>query len=209
MQRTVILTLGIVCVVVLHTASPAQDPPTEARAYDPAKKSVIPFRPLQKRTIAEAPPPDNWRYEAFQWYIGVCAFIIGACVGSFWNVVIYRLPLGMGLLRADSHCPVCKMPIAFKDNVPILAWFKLRGRCRECAARISPRYMVVELTTALLFLYLAVVELFSGGANLPGNAFVDVSVSPLAALDGELIGIYLTHCFAASALVCCVLIAGD
>ena len=130
-------------------------------------------------------------------------------MGSFLNVVIYRLPLGMGLLKADSHCPVCKMPISMKDNVPIFGWLRLRGRCRECAVRISPRYMFVEAGTALIFLLLARAELFSGGTNLPGHEASRIQIWSLAAINTELIAVYLFHCFLASTLLCCVLIAAD
>jgi len=206
--RAVILTTVVLWSAIPQSTLWAEDAPTAHSTDDPARMSVIPAKPLHRHTVEE-PPQSHWRFNAIYWYFAACSFIIGACVGSFLNVVIYRLPLGMGLLRADSHCPRCKMPIAFRDNVPIFAWLKLRGRCRECAAPIPPRYMYVELATALIFLMLAVVELFSGGANLPGYGLVDTSVSPLAALNGELIGIYFTHCFLASALLCCVLIAAD
>ncbi|QDT47022.1 Leader peptidase PppA [Symmachiella dynata] len=206
--RAVILVTAALWSVAAQSTLLAEDAPNTKSADDPARMSVIPAKPLHRHTVEE-PPQSNWRFNAIYWYFAVCSFIIGACVGSFLNVVIYRLPLGMGLLRADSHCPRCKMPIAFRDNVPIFAWLKLRGRCRECAAPIPPRYMYVELATALIFLMLAFVELLSGGANLPGHTLVDTSVSPLAALNVELIGIYFTHCFLASALLCCVLIAAD
>lgn len=78
-------------------------------------------------------------------------FLLGAAVGSFLNVVIYRLPRGMSLIHPGSHCPVCGAPIRFYDNIPILSYVILRGRCRNCGARISPRYFWVELLTALFF----------------------------------------------------------
>jgi len=81
-------------------------------------------------------------------------FAVGACVGSFLNVVIYRLPKDLSLIYPGSACPSCKTPIAFYDNIPILSWLLLLGKCRKCKARISPRYFVVELLTALLFVIL-------------------------------------------------------
>lgn len=75
----------------------------------------------------------------------------GAVVGSFLNVVVYRLPRGESLVRPRSRCPACEEPIAAYDNLPILSWVALRGRCRRCGARISPRYPLVELLTAASF----------------------------------------------------------
>jgi len=69
-------------------------------------------------------------------------------VGSFLNVCIYRLPMGGSLLRPRSHCPKCGSPIQPYDNIPIISFFLLRGRCRNCKERISPRYPLVEALTA-------------------------------------------------------------
>ncbi len=79
-------------------------------------------------------------------------FALGLAFGSFLNVCIYRLPLGLSVVRPGSACPQCMKPIAFYDNIPALSWLILRGRCRNCGTRISPRYLVVEVLTALLFL---------------------------------------------------------
>jgi leader peptidase (prepilin peptidase)/N-methyltransferase len=81
----------------------------------------------------------------------VLAGLVGAVVGSFLNVVIWRLPRGESLSRPRSRCPRCGAPIAWYDNVPILSWVFLRGRCRRCRAPISVRYPAVEALTALLF----------------------------------------------------------
>jgi leader peptidase (prepilin peptidase) / N-methyltransferase len=77
--------------------------------------------------------------------------LLGAILGSFLNVVIYRLPRGESLSSPGSRCPSCGAPIAPYDNVPILSWLLLRGRCRHCGASISPRYPTVELLTAVAF----------------------------------------------------------
>lgn len=74
--------------------------------------------------------------------------VIGGAVGSFLNVVAYRLPLGMNLSRPGSRCPKCKRPIRPWHNVPVLGWLMLRGKCRDCGAPISPRYPIVELLVA-------------------------------------------------------------
>ena len=76
---------------------------------------------------------------------------LGLLIGSFLNVVAYRLPRGESLLWPASHCPGCGQPIKPYDNVPVLSWLILRGKCRGCAERISPRYPAIELLTALAF----------------------------------------------------------
>jgi leader peptidase (prepilin peptidase)/N-methyltransferase len=77
--------------------------------------------------------------------------VLGAVLGSFLNVVIHRLPLGQSLASPGSRCPSCGAPIAPYDNVPVISWLLLRGRCRHCSAPISPRYPTVELLTAAVF----------------------------------------------------------
>jgi leader peptidase (prepilin peptidase)/N-methyltransferase len=79
-------------------------------------------------------------------------FILGLAFGSFLNVCIYRLPLGLTVTTPRSACPKCAQPIAFYDNVPVLSWLILRGRCRNCKTSISSRYLLIELLTAALFL---------------------------------------------------------
>jgi len=79
-------------------------------------------------------------------------FVLGLALGSFLNVCIYRLPRGFSVVTPRSACPQCKHPIAFYDNLPFLSWLILRGRCRHCQARISPRYLAIELLTGALFL---------------------------------------------------------
>lgn len=98
---------------------------------------------------------------------------VGACIGSFLNVVAYRLPKGMSVVWQASHCPKCGNPIRPRDNVPVLGWLLLGGRCRHCGAAISPRYAIVELVTGLAFFALAYVDLFDGGAYLPGGPFTE------------------------------------
>jgi leader peptidase (prepilin peptidase)/N-methyltransferase len=79
------------------------------------------------------------------------AFVLGALFGSFANVCIVRLPAGMSIVRPPSHCFACQAPVAWYDNIPIVSYFVLRGRCRRCGAGYSPRYMLVEAATGLLF----------------------------------------------------------
>ncbi len=81
----------------------------------------------------------------------LCCFILGLLVGSFLNVCIYRWPLGLSVVRPRSFCPACKTPIAWYDNIPVLSFLVLKGRCRSCAHPISWWYPTVELATGLAF----------------------------------------------------------
>ena len=83
---------------------------------------------------------------------GAAIFVLGLAFGSFMNVCIYRLPLGISVVTPRSACPKCKHGIALYDNMPVVSWLILCGRCRYCKARISPRYLIIELLTGLLFL---------------------------------------------------------
>ena len=78
-------------------------------------------------------------------------FVLGLLFGSFLNVCIYRLPRGLSVVSPRSACPQCNRPIAFYDNIPVLSWMILLGRCRGCRTPISPRYAIVELMTGLLW----------------------------------------------------------
>lgn len=81
----------------------------------------------------------------------VMAALLGLCVGSFLNVVIYRVPRKMSLASPPSHCTTCDYVLRWYDNIPVLSYIFLRGRCRGCGQRISPRYMAVEIANALLW----------------------------------------------------------
>lgn len=85
-------------------------------------------------------------------------FLAGLAIGSFLNVVAYRLPRGESLATPPSRCPRCETPIRLYDNVPVLGWLLLRGRCRECGEPISWRYPAVELTTGILFALVAATQ---------------------------------------------------
>jgi leader peptidase (prepilin peptidase)/N-methyltransferase len=85
------------------------------------------------------------------WAFLALAATLGLAFGSFANVVIWRFPRGESLSHPSSHCPRCETPIRWHDNVPVLGWLLLRGRCRSCAEPISPRYPAVELLSGLLW----------------------------------------------------------
>jgi leader peptidase (prepilin peptidase)/N-methyltransferase len=88
--------------------------------------------------------------------------LLGLAIGSFLNVVIWRLPRGESLAHPPSACPKCEHVIRKRDNIPVLSWLLLRGRCRDCGAPISPRYPLVEAGTALFFVLVALQFLTRG-----------------------------------------------
>jgi leader peptidase (prepilin peptidase)/N-methyltransferase len=109
--------------------------------------------------------------------------LLGAAIGSFLNVVAYRLPLRQSIVRPRSRCTACDTQIASYDNVPVLSWLILRGRCRSCGAKISVRYPLVEALTACLFCAVAL-RVDSAGELWPGLVLVSVLVL-VAAIDIE------------------------
>src|SRR6185312_6328742 len=110
------------------------------------------------------------------------AGISGALIGSFLNVVVYRLPLGESLVKPRSRCTKCDTPVAPRDNVPVLSWLALRGRCRHCGESIPARYPAVELLTAVAFVsvvlvrgfHLELLALIPFTAMLIAVAFIDL-----------------------------------
>lgn len=97
------------------------------------------------------------------------AFVFAANIGSFLNVVAHRVPLGLSVVRPRSRCPSCRTPVRAVDNVPILSWIALGGRCRGCRGAISIRYAAVEALTGISAAYAVHVLVFSGG-GLPTQA---------------------------------------
>ena len=86
------------------------------------------------------------------WILFVYVFAFGCCIGSFLNVVVYRMPRDKSLMWPPSACPACNKHIHFYDNIPMLSWLLLGRKCRFCKSPVSPRYFVIELMTAVLFL---------------------------------------------------------
>jgi leader peptidase (prepilin peptidase) / N-methyltransferase len=133
-------------------------------------------------------------------FFAVAIFVLGLAFGSFLNVCIYRLPLNLSVVSPRSACPHCRRPIAFYDNVPVISWLILRGRCRHCQGHISPRYMAVELLTGALFLgsyayfglTLAALKFCVFGFLLLGLIFTDAETKLLPnrlTLPGIVIGV--------------------
>ncbi len=96
-------------------------------------------------------------------FLDIIAFIFGAAIGSFLNVCIWRIPEAKSIVFPSSHCTRCGKSIRPYDNIPLLSWLILRGRCRDCGEAISPRYPLVELLTALL----SVAMFWKYGLSLP------------------------------------------
>ena len=118
------------------------------------------------------------------WLLLVAVAMFGLAIGSFLNVVIYRVPNGQSLIAPASHCPHCDAPIRNRHNVPLLGWLVLRGRCAECAAPISARYPLVELVTGAAFVAVAW-RLYSTDrlAGLPAWLYFTSIAIALAAID--------------------------
>jgi leader peptidase (prepilin peptidase)/N-methyltransferase len=115
--------------------------------------------------------------------VALGSFVLGLAVGSFLNVVIHRVPLGQSVVSPRSACPGCGTELAYRDNVPVLSWLLLRGRCRTCGMPISARYPVVELGTGLLFLAVAIK--IGPHAALPAYLFWSAVLVAVSAIDLE------------------------
>jgi leader peptidase (prepilin peptidase)/N-methyltransferase len=140
-----------------------------------------------------------------------CFFALGANIGSFLNVVVWRMPLGKSIVHGDSRCPVCSTLITKRDNIPIFGWLGLGGQCRACGTEISPRYPIVEAITGSVFLLFYFAELISGGANLPVrgiNTYRGV-LWIIMYPKWDLIGLYLYHCYLFCVLLVLVLMTKD
>lgn len=139
-----------------------------------AELAVFPYQPPLLLALVEA---------LFFWFLG-------GSIGSFLNVVIYRVPAGLSIVTPRSRCPKCLTPILTRDNLPVIGWLLLRGRCRACREPISRRYPTVEFVAGLVFTALAFGELAYPGFTLP--------IEPAYAELYPLFGICLYH----FALVC-------
>jgi leader peptidase (prepilin peptidase)/N-methyltransferase len=110
--------------------------------------------------------------------------ISGLLVGSFLNVVVWRLPRGESLVRPRSRCPSCETAIRPRDNIPVVSWLMLRGRCRDCGARIAPRYPLVELATGVL--YALVVLAKDDALDIALGLLLVTALVPITLIDLEL-----------------------
>ena len=115
----------------------------------------------------------------------VFAAVLGLCVGSFLNVVIYRLPRGESLASPPSRCPKCGKPLAWFDNIPVISWLVLRGKCRRCGAKISVQYPIVEAITAIAAV-IVVVLTPADGVLLASRLVLTAILITLFVIDLEL-----------------------
>jgi len=139
---------------------------------------------------------------ALQLFSGLCMFVLGAMIGSFLNVVVHRLPRGRSPAEGRSHCPACGARILAKDNIPVLSWLLLRGRCRSCDAPISSRYPIVEAACGLMFLAVAYLEVVAADPSQ------SIWWTPLDA-SPERVVLFLYHAFAACVVLAWWLIEFD
>ncbi len=163
-------------------------------------------RVLEDMTLAE-----KMRLHSVTGVVMLTFLALGGTIGSFLNVVIYRVPRGQPLLWPPSSCASCGTRIQGKDNIPVLGWILLSGRCRTCSAPISARYPIIEAIVAAIFITLYYVELLSGGDNVPvrmPNSYRGV-VWILLYTKWDLLGLYLYHCVMLSLLLVVAMINVD
>ena len=144
--------------------------------------------------------------------VATWVFVFWSLIGSFLNVVVHRLPRGESVVHGGSRCPRCSSAIKWHDNLPVIGWLNLGGRCRSCGLPIAARYPVVEALCAGVGTALYFRELLSGGANLPGRVpdFVYGGMLHLFPNPGlDLIGLYLHHCGGLCVLLVWALIVLD
>lgn len=161
---------------------------------------------LEEMTFQEAV-----RLRTTEVFTAVWFFVYGATIGSFVNVIVYRTPRGESIVSKPSTCPQCGTRISGRDNIPVLGWIWLQGKCRSCNLPISARYPIVEAIAGTLFLLFYFVELLSGGQNLPvrnPNPHAGV-VWIIFYTKWDLIGLYLFHCYFLTALLTWSLICYD
>jgi leader peptidase (prepilin peptidase)/N-methyltransferase len=140
----------------------------------------------------------------------VFAGLFGLVIGSFLNVVVWRLPRGESLASPPSHCPHCQAPVQPRDNIPVLSWLLLRGRCRSCGEPISARYPLVELATAALYVVVVAAKWDDAADIALGLAFVTVLIpATLIDIDHRIIPNRLLAPFAILALVIAVALDRD
>ena len=141
------------------------------------------------------------------WVLAFWVFVIGSAIGSFLNVVVYRLPRGMSLSHPGSRCPKCGHAIRWYHNLPIAGWLLLRGKCYDCKAAISPRYPLVEFVVAAGFLGLAYVDVYV--LTLEAYRSVEMNSAPPASATGFGLFVFLAHAWVGCTLLAAALIRWD
>jgi prepilin signal peptidase PulO-like enzyme (type II secretory pathway) len=194
--------LASLCWAVLAVAQDAIESGTIAK--DVAEESTpdndgpaaeeAPARP-RKLEPFHLPAQERIRIALLTAFGLVWFFWLGSALGSYLNVVVYRMPLGLQSVAPDSQCPNCATRIRWYDNIPVYSWLALRGRCRACHEPISPRYLLVEVFVGTLFVGLLCLEVLSGGATLPIRSQRYFSNMPMIEhfTEWDLVSIYLFH----------------
>ena len=116
-------------------------------------------------------------------FLAIAVFLFGLVIGSFVNVLVHRLPRGESVAFPGSHCPACGAPVRAYDNIPVLSWLILRGRCRDCRAPIAIRYPAIELANGVL--WVAVFFRAPAWADFATGAFLTSACIALLAIDAE------------------------
>ncbi len=138
----------------------------------------------------------------------VWLFGLGAVIGSFLNVLAYRLPAGKSIVHPGSQCPACGRAIRWRHNLPIVSWLWLRGRCHDCGAKISRRYPLVELATALLFVAMAEIDVWP--AVVAARDAAHATALETAGLDGvAILARYGFHLWLMTTLLVAALVEYD
>lgn len=167
------------------------------------------FEVVQRVTAVD----EQLRSAAMTCLLASWVFMVGASVGSFLNVVAWRMPRGESVVSRPSHCPRCDANIRARDNLPVFGWLLLGGRCRVCRLPISPRYPIVEAMLGFAFLALAIAEPVRHGANLPNFTpsphFERGVVALITSPDWLLLGMFAYHCLLISLLAGFALIKYD
>jgi len=180
-----------------------------ASAYPACRAAAVVLWPA-KRLVVD-PPGERLRFALLEAFFVACVFALGATLGSFLNVVVHRLPRGRSPLQGRSHCPACGHQIRARDNIPIVGWLRLGGRCRDCGVLIAARYPIVEAVCGCIVMALFGWELLSGGATIPvrqpSRQFG--MESSLLTPQADLLGLFLFHAAVLLVLVVWTLVAGD
>lgn len=139
----------------------------------------------------------------------LAAGLFGAVIGSFLNVVAHRVPRGESLVSPPSRCPECGEPVRPYDNIPVVSWLLLRGRCRSCGTRISPRYPLVELVTALAFAAVVAVRGFDNDLILELPLVAALIALAAIDFDHKLLPNKIVYPLAAYGLIATLLVDRD
>ena len=145
---------------------------------------------------------------AWTWIVRLGLLCVGGSIGSFMNVVIYRWPAGLSITAPASRCPMCMSPIHWFDNVPVLSWFALGGRCRICWRPFSIRYAAIESLVAILFVWIGSIEGLADAANLPHHRADSLgTIEPFGTTSSWLVCAY--HLLFLCSLICVIFIQID